>query len=55
MDLDRQGEPEPRVAYLQSADALAGVHAIGLVLAAIHRRERTLTGGWIPATATSSF
>jgi crotonobetainyl-CoA:carnitine CoA-transferase CaiB-like acyl-CoA transferase len=47
MDLDRQGDPEPRVAYLQSADALAGVQAFGLVLAAIHRRERTGRGAYL--------
>ncbi len=47
MDLDRQGDPEARVAYLQSADALAGVHAFGLVLAAIHRRDRTGQGAYL--------
>lgn len=47
MDLDRQGNPEPRVAYLQSADALAGVHAFGLMLAALLRRQRTGQGAYL--------
>jgi formyl-CoA transferase/CoA:oxalate CoA-transferase len=55
MDLDRQGEPEPRVAYLQSADALAGVHAFGLVLAAIHRRERTGQGAYLDVSMLQSL
>jgi CoA:oxalate CoA-transferase len=55
MDLDRQGEPEPRVAYLQSADSLAGVHAFGLVLAAIHRRERTGQGAYLDVSMLQSL
>ena len=55
MDLDRQGEPEPRVAYLQSADALAGVHAFGLVLAAIHRRDRTGQGAYLDVSMLQSL
>ena len=55
MDLDRQGEPEPRVAYLQSADALAGVHAFGLVLAAVHRRERTGQGAYLDVSMLQSL
>jgi len=55
MDLDRQGEPSPRVAYLQSADALAGVHAFGLVLAAIHRRERTGQGAYLDVSMLQSL
>src|SRR5687768_16651994 len=47
MDLDRQGSPEPRVAYMQSADSLAGVHAFGLVLAAINRRRNTGQGAYL--------
>ncbi|HEY5292507.1 MAG TPA: CaiB/BaiF CoA-transferase family protein [Burkholderiales bacterium] len=55
MDLDRQGEPEPRVAYLQSADALAGVHAFGLVLAAVHRRQRTGQGAYLDVSMLQSL
>jgi crotonobetainyl-CoA:carnitine CoA-transferase CaiB-like acyl-CoA transferase len=55
MDLDRQGEPEPRVAYLQSADALAGVHAFGLVLAAIHRREKSGQGAYLDVSMLQSL
>ena len=55
MDLDRQGDPEPRVAYLQSADALAGVHAFGLMLAAIHRRERTGQGAYLDVSLLQSL
>jgi len=55
MDLDRQGEPEPRVAYLQSADALAGVHAFGLVLAAIHRREKNGQGAYLDVSMLQSL
>ena len=47
MDLDRQGSIEPRVAYMQSADALAGVHAFGLVVAAVNRRQRTGQGAYL--------
>ena len=47
MDLDRQGSPDPRVAYMQSADALAGVHAFGLVVAAVNRRQRTGQGAYL--------
>jgi crotonobetainyl-CoA:carnitine CoA-transferase CaiB-like acyl-CoA transferase len=55
MDLDRQGEPEPRVAYLQSADALAGVHAFGLVLAAVLRRQRTGQGAYLDVSMLQSL
>jgi formyl-CoA transferase/CoA:oxalate CoA-transferase len=55
MDLDRQGDPEPRVAYLQSADALAGVHAFGLVLAAVHRRQRTGQGAYLDVSMLQSL
>jgi CoA:oxalate CoA-transferase len=44
MDLDRGGEPAPRVAYLQAADVLAGTHAFGAICAALLRRERTGEG-----------
>ncbi len=55
MDLDRQGAPEPRVAYLQSADALAGVHAFGLVLAAVNRRQRTGQGAYLDVSMLQSL
>ena len=55
MDLDRQGEPDPRVAYLQSADALAGVHAFGLVLAAVLRRQRSGQGAYLDVSMLQSL
>ena len=55
MDLDRQGEPGARVAYLQSADALAGVHAFGLVLAAVNRRQRTGQGAYLDVSMLQSL
>jgi crotonobetainyl-CoA:carnitine CoA-transferase CaiB-like acyl-CoA transferase len=44
MDLDRGGEAQPRVSYLQAADVLAGTHAFGAICAALLRRERKGTG-----------
>ena len=44
MDLERNGDATPRVAYLQAADVLAGAHAFGAILAALLRRERTGEG-----------
>ena len=44
MDLDRCGEPEPRVSYLQAADVLAGAHAFGAICAALLRHARTGQG-----------
>src|SRR5450759_2783303 len=44
MDLDRGDEPEPRVAYLQAADVLAGAHAFGAICAALVRRGRSGRG-----------
>jgi len=44
MDLDRAGEPNPRVAYLQAADVLAGAHAFGAICAALVRRGRSGRG-----------
>ena len=55
MDLDRQGEAAPRVAYLQSADSLAGVHAFGLVLAAVLRRQRTGQGANLDVSMLQSL
>ena len=43
MDLDRQGDPDRRWPTW-SADALGGVHAFGLVLAAVLRRQRARQG-----------
>ena len=40
MDLDRGGEAQPRVSYLQAADVLAGTHAFGAICAALLRRAR---------------
>ena len=44
MDLDRGGDPQPRVSYLQAADVLAGAHAFGAICAALVRRGRTGEG-----------
>ena len=44
MDLERNGDPTPRVSYLQAADVLAGAHAFGAILAALVRRGRTGEG-----------
>ncbi len=55
MDLDRQGAPDPRVAYLQSADSLAGVHAFGLVLAAVMRQRSTGQGAYLDVSMLQSL
>jgi CoA:oxalate CoA-transferase len=47
MDLERGGESQPRVAYLQAADALAGAHAFGAVCAALVRRARSGQGAFL--------
>jgi crotonobetainyl-CoA:carnitine CoA-transferase CaiB-like acyl-CoA transferase len=47
MDLERQGEAAPRVAYLQASDVLAGTHAFGAIVAALLRRERTGEGAYL--------
>jgi crotonobetainyl-CoA:carnitine CoA-transferase CaiB-like acyl-CoA transferase len=44
MHLERGGDAEPRVSYLQSADVLAGTHAFGAICAALWRRQRTGRG-----------
>jgi CoA:oxalate CoA-transferase len=44
MDLERGGEPNPRVSYLQAADVLAGGQAFGAICAALLRRARTGRG-----------
>ncbi len=47
MDLERAGGPEPRAAYLQAADVLAGTHAFGAICAALVRHGRTGEGAWL--------
>jgi crotonobetainyl-CoA:carnitine CoA-transferase CaiB-like acyl-CoA transferase len=47
MDLDRGGEPNPRVSYLQTADVLAGAHAFGAICAALVRRGRSGRGAYL--------
>lgn len=44
MDLERCGARQPRAAYLQAADVLAGTHAFGAICAALLRRARTGQG-----------
>lgn len=44
MDLERGPDPAPRVAYLQSADVLAGTHAFGAIVSGLLRRFRTGQG-----------
>ena len=43
------------MAYLQSADVLAGVHAFGLVLAAVLRRQRTGQGAFLDVPMLQSL
>jgi crotonobetainyl-CoA:carnitine CoA-transferase CaiB-like acyl-CoA transferase len=47
MHLERAADPEPRVAYLQAADVLAGTHAFGAICAALLRRGRTGRGAYL--------
>lgn len=47
MHLEQEHDPHPRVAYLQSADVLAGAHAFGAIVAALLRRDRTGHGAYI--------
>jgi CoA:oxalate CoA-transferase len=47
MDMDRAGEDEPRVSYLQTADVLAGTHAFGAICAALLRRSRSGRGAYL--------
>ena len=47
MHLEQQGDPAPRVAYIQAADVLAGTHAFGAILAALWRRARTGQGAFL--------
>ena len=47
MDLDRCGDPNPRVSYLQTADVLAGAHAFGAICAALVRRGRNGRGAYL--------
>jgi crotonobetainyl-CoA:carnitine CoA-transferase CaiB-like acyl-CoA transferase len=47
MHLEQQGDPTPRVNYLQTADVLAGTQAFGAILAALWRRSRTGRGAYL--------
>jgi crotonobetainyl-CoA:carnitine CoA-transferase CaiB-like acyl-CoA transferase len=47
MHLERGPDAAPQVAYLQSADVLAGTHAFGAILAALLRRAMTGEGAYI--------
>jgi crotonobetainyl-CoA:carnitine CoA-transferase CaiB-like acyl-CoA transferase len=47
MDLERSGAPEPRAAYLQAADVLAGTQAFGAICAALVRHGRTGQGAYL--------
>lgn len=44
MHLEQQGDPAPRVPYLQAADVLAATHAFGAIVSALFRRERSGRG-----------
>lgn len=47
MYLEQQGDPAPRVNYLQTADVLAGTQAFGAIMAALWRRTRTGRGAYL--------
>jgi CoA:oxalate CoA-transferase len=47
MDMERGGEDQPRVSYLQTADVLAGTHAFGAICAALLRRLRRGRGAYL--------
>lgn len=47
MHLEQQGDPAPRVNYLQTADVLAGTQAFGAIMAALWRRTRTGRGAYL--------
>jgi len=47
MDMERGGEDQPRVSYLQTADVLAGTHAFGAICAALLRRSRSGRGAYL--------
>jgi CoA:oxalate CoA-transferase len=47
MDMERGGEDQPRVSYLQTADVLAGTHAFGAICAALLRRRRSGRGAYL--------
>ncbi len=47
MHLEQEGQPAPRVTYLQAADVLAGTHAFGAIGAALLRQARTGQGAYV--------
>ena len=55
MDLDRSGEAEPRVQYLQAADVLAATHAFGAISAALLRQARTGQGATLDVSMFESL
>jgi crotonobetainyl-CoA:carnitine CoA-transferase CaiB-like acyl-CoA transferase len=55
MDLERCGAPQPRAAYLQAADVLAGTHAFGAICAALLRRGRTGQGATLDVSMLESL
>ena len=55
MHLEQEGAPVPRVAYLQTADVLAGTHAFGAIGAALLRRARTGQGAHLDVSMLESL
>src|SRR5438445_53193 len=55
MHLEQEGERAPRVAYLQTADVLAGTHAFGAIGAALLRRARTGQGAHLDVSMLESL
>lgn len=47
MEMERKDGARPQVAYLQTADVLAGAHAFGAICAALVRRALTHEGAYI--------
>jgi CoA:oxalate CoA-transferase len=55
MELERGGQSEPKVSYLQAADVLAGGQAFGAICAALLRRARTGQGAHIDVSMLESL